>query len=214
MILWIRDFMERYADSENYGTDAFNFREAAFEERSKWFEQHKGWKTASFRCILNDTTHPLTRFLMSRDVARNGCGILAPSVPQTKQMLAAFDAETEEVFRAMLRICKEPVQLLHWTLAVAAAMRWDIGARVLLGPFEAEPGRLYTRHRAECHSRVDAELPGIRHRHRRAQEKRSTARTGIVRPYTVVSMSAYSRTSAPTGARRRRRVDARRVLVV
>ena len=194
VILWIRDFMERYADSENYGTDAFNFREAAFEERSKWFEQHKGWKTASFRCILNDTTHPLTRFLMSRDVARNGCGILAPSVPQTKQMLAAFDAETEEVFRAMLRICKEPVQLLHWTLAVAAAMRWDIGARVLLGPFETRSQGDFTR------GIVPNAIPewmlsyleyDISIGERNEEGALDRVRTGIVRPYTVVSMSAY-----------------------
>ena len=194
VILWARGFMERHADSADYNTNAFDFRKAAYEERRQWFEENGGWKDAPFRCILTDSTHPLTRFLLSRDVARNGCGILAPSVPQTKQMLAAFDAETEEVFRAMLRIFNEPVLLLHWTLAVAASMRWDIGARVLSGPFETRSQGDFTR------GLVPNDIPewmlsylehDVSVSTRTDTDRVDRVRTGIVRPRTVASMRVY-----------------------
>ena len=194
VILWVRGFMERHADSADYETNAFAFREAAYEERRKWFEENGSWERASFRCILTDTTHPLTRFLLSRDVARNGCGILEPSVPQTKRMLAAFDAETEEVFRAMLRIFKEPALLLYWTLAVAASMRWDIGARVLSGPFETRSQGDFTR------GLVPNDIPewmlsylenDVSIAESIGAERVDRVRTGIVRPRTVASMRVY-----------------------
>ena len=138
-VFWLRDFVQRHdADSARFVT-CFNWMgpKDAFAERREWFARHGNWvRAAKFKRSLHDGSHALTRILKWRDVARNGCGLVEPAVPQTKRMLEAFDDETEELFRAVLRICDEPEESYQWTLAVAASMRWDIGARVLSGPFQ------------------------------------------------------------------------------